>query len=148
MPDSKVLGRNYPRVDAADKVSGRSQYASDIYLPGMLLCKVLKSPKPHARILHIDTSRAQRLPGVRAVLTGRDVPDARFGNGAVKDKRILALDKVRYIGDPVAAVAAVDEVPALEAPDPHDGRDEDLPAATDPPRPPTAPASPAHAGPA
>ena len=103
MPDSKVLGRNYPRVDAADKVSGRSQYASDIYLPGMLLCKVLQSPKPHARILHIDTSRAQGLPGVRAVITGRDVPDAHFGNGAVKDKRILALDKVRYIGEPVAA---------------------------------------------
>ena len=67
MPDSTVLGRNYPRVDAADKVSGRSQYASDIYLPGMLMCKVLTSPKPHARILHIDTSRAQHLPGVRAV---------------------------------------------------------------------------------
>ena len=103
MPDSKVLGQNYPRVDAAEKVSGRSQYASDVYLPGMLMCKVLKSPKPHARILHIDTSRAQNLPGVRAVITGRDVPDARFGNGAVKDKRLFALDKVRYIGEPVAA---------------------------------------------
>ena len=89
MPDSKVLGQNYPRVDAADKVSGRSQYASDVYLPGMLMCKVLQSPKPHARILHIDTSRAQHLPGVRAVITGRDVPDAHFGNGAVKDKRLF-----------------------------------------------------------
>jgi CO/xanthine dehydrogenase Mo-binding subunit len=78
----------------------------------MLMCKVLKSPKPHARILHIDTSRAQALPGVRAVITGRDVPDARFGNGAVKDKRLFALDKVRYIGEPVAAVAAVDEITA------------------------------------
>ena len=65
MPDSKILGQNYPRVDAADKVSGRSQYASDVYLPGMLMCKVLQSPEPHARILHIDTSRAQNLPGVR-----------------------------------------------------------------------------------
>ncbi len=69
MPDRTVLGQNYPRVDAADKVSGRSQYASDVYLPGMLMCKVLQSPKPHARILHIDTSRAQGLPGVRAVIT-------------------------------------------------------------------------------
>ena len=132
MPDSKVLGQNYPRVDAADKVSGRSQYASDIYLPGMLMCKVLQSPKPHARILHIDTSRAQGLPGVRAVITGRDVPDARFGNGAVKDKRLFALDKVRYIGEPVAAVAAVDEITALEALDLIDVTYEDLPAVTDP----------------
>src|SRR5215813_5888236 len=132
MPDSKVLGQNYPRVDAADKVSGRSQYASDVYLPGMLMCKVLKSPKPHARILHIDTSRAQGLPGVRAVLTGRDIPDAYFGNGAVKDKRILARDKVRYIGEPVAAVAAVDEITALEALDLIEVTYEDLPAVTDP----------------
>ena len=87
MPDSTVLGRNYPRVDAADKVSWRSQYASDIYLPGMLICKVLKSPKAHARILHIDTSRAQQLPGVRAVITGRDVPEARFGNGRARELR-------------------------------------------------------------
>ena len=132
MPDSKILGQNYPRVDAADKVSGQSQYASDVYLPGMLMCKVLQSPKPHARILHIDTSRAQGLPGVRAVLTGRDVPDARFGNGAVKDKRLFALDKVRYIGEPVAAVAAVDEITALEALDLIDVTYEDLPAVTDP----------------
>src|SRR5438874_616402 len=132
MPESKVLGQNYPRVDAADKVSGRSQYASDVYLPGMLMCKVLQSPKPHARILHIDTSRAQSLPGVRAVITVRDVPDARFGNGAVKDQRLFALDKVRYIGEPVAAVAAVDEITALEALDLIDVTYEDLPAVTDP----------------
>jgi CO/xanthine dehydrogenase Mo-binding subunit len=132
MPDSTVLGRNYPRVDAADKVSGRSHYASDIYLPGMLLCKVLKSPKPHARILHIDTSRAQQLSGVRDIITGRDVPDVRFSNGAVKDKRLFALDKVRYIGEPVAAVAAVDEMTALEALDLIDVTYEDLPVVTDP----------------
>src|SRR5215831_14020486 len=93
MSEETVLGKSYPRVDAADKVSGRAQYASDVYLPGMLMCKVLQSTRPHARILHIDTSRAQGLPGVRAVLTGRDVPDVHFGNGAVKDKRLFALDK-------------------------------------------------------
>ncbi len=109
------LGKSYPRVDAADKVSGRMQYASAIYLPGMLMCKVLKSPKPHARIVRIDTSRAEQLPGVRAIITGPDVPDAYFGNGAVHDKRILARDKVRYMGEPVAAVAAVDEITAQEA---------------------------------
>ena len=98
MPDSKVLGQNYPRVDAATRCRGgpiRQRYLP----PGMLMCKVLKSPRPHARILHIDTSRAETARG-----TGRDhgadVPDARFGNGAVKDKRLFALDKVRYIGEP------------------------------------------------
>jgi len=132
MADRTSLGRNYPRVDAADKVSGRSQYASDIYLPGMLMCKVLQSPKAHARILHIDTSRAEHVPGVRAVIAGRDVPDVRFGNGAVKDKRIFALEKVRYIGEPVAAVAAVDEITALEALDLIDVTYEDLPVVNDP----------------
>jgi carbon-monoxide dehydrogenase large subunit len=132
MADGTILGRNYPRVDAADKVSGRSQYASDIYLPGMLMCKVLKSPKAHARILHIDTSRAERVPGVRAVITGQDVPNVRFGNGAIKDKRIFALEKVRYIGEPVAAVAAVDEITALEALDLIDVTYEDLPVVNDP----------------
>jgi CO/xanthine dehydrogenase Mo-binding subunit len=86
MPEESVLGKNYPRVDAADKVSGRSQYAGDVYLPGMLVCKVLKSSRPHARILRIDTSKAERVPGVRAVIRGNDVPDVRFGSGAVKDR--------------------------------------------------------------
>ena len=132
MAEDTVLGRNYARVDAADKVSGRSQYASDMYLPGMLMCKVLKAPKAHARIVHIDTSRAAQYPGVRAVISGYDVPDVRFGNGAVKDKRILARDKVRYIGEPVAAVAAVDELTALEALDLIDVVYEDLPVVDDP----------------
>ena len=106
MPETTVLGRNYPRVDAADKVSGQSQYASDIYLPGMLMCKVLHSTRPHATIRRIDVSRAEQLPGVRAVITANDVPDVYFGNGAVKDRQILARGKVRFIGEPVAAVAA------------------------------------------
>lgn len=132
MSDSTILGQNYPRVDAADKVSGRSQYASDLYLPGMLLCKVLQSPRSHARIVSIDATRARQLPGVREVITARDVPDVRFGNGAVQDKHILAREVVRYIGEPVAAVAAVDEMTALEALDLIDVTYEDLPAVTDP----------------
>jgi xanthine dehydrogenase molybdenum-binding subunit len=132
MPEAKVMGKNYPRVDAADKVSGRSQYAGDVYLPGMLIGKVLKSNRPHARILRIDTSQAEQVPGVRAVITGKDIPDVRFGSGAVKDRRVFALDKVRFIGEPVAAVAAVDEIAALEALDLIQVEYEDLPAVTDP----------------
>jgi carbon-monoxide dehydrogenase large subunit len=132
MPEERVLGKNYPRVDAADKVSGRSQYAGDVYLPGMLICKVLKSSRPHARILRIDTSTAEQVPGVRAVITGKDVPDVRFGSGAVKDRRVFALEKVRYVGEPLAAVAAVDEIAALEALDLIQVEYEDLPAVTDP----------------
>jgi xanthine dehydrogenase molybdenum-binding subunit len=132
MPEEKVLGRNYPRVDAADKVSGRSQYAGDVYLPGMLICKVLKSSRPHARILRIDTAEAEKVPGVRAVITGKDIPDVRFGSGAVKDRRVFALDKVRYVGEPLAAVAAVDEIAALEALDLIQVDYEDLPAVADP----------------
>jgi carbon-monoxide dehydrogenase large subunit len=132
MPEARVLGKNYPRVDAADKVSGRSQYAGDVYLPGMLIGKVLKSSRPHARILRIDTSQAAQVPGVRAVITGNDIPDVRFGSGAVKDRRVFALEKVRYMGEPVAAVAAVDEIAALEALDLIQVQYEDLPAITDP----------------
>ena len=132
MPEDRVLGKNYPRVDAADKVSGRSQYAGDVYLPGMLMCKVLKSSRRHARILSIDTSEAERVPGVRAVITGKDIPDVRFGSGAVKDRRVFALEKVRYVGEPLAAVAAVDEIAALEALDCIRVEYEDLPAVTDP----------------
>jgi CO/xanthine dehydrogenase Mo-binding subunit len=132
MPDDTVLGQSYARVDAVDKVTGRVQYASDVYLPGMLMGKVLTSTRPHARILRIDTARAEKLPGVRAVITGQEVPDVRFGNGAVKDRRIFARDKVRYIGEPVAAVAAVDELTALEALDLIEVTYEDLAAVTDP----------------
>ncbi len=132
MAANSNLGKSYPRVDAADKVSGRMQYTGDIYLPGMLMCKVLKSPKAHARIVRIDTSRAEQLPGVRGIITGADVPDAYFGNGAVHDKRILARDKIRYIGEPIADVAAVDEITAHEALELIDVTYEDLPSVTDP----------------
>jgi CO/xanthine dehydrogenase Mo-binding subunit len=67
MPEERVLGKNYPRVDAADKVSGRSQYAGDVYLPGMLICKVLKSSRPHARILSLTTTSKERLGSLNLV---------------------------------------------------------------------------------
>jgi CO/xanthine dehydrogenase Mo-binding subunit len=100
MTQQSVLRKSYPRVDAADKVTGRSQYASDVYLTGMLYCKVLKSARSHARILNIDTSKAEQHPGVRAIIIGADFPDTMYGSGALKDRRVLALDEVFYIGNP------------------------------------------------
>ena len=115
MAEFNVLGQNHIRVDSLEKVTGQATYASDVYLPDMLMCKLLTSPRSHARILSIDVSEAQKAPGVRAVITGADFPDTYFGSGAVKDRRIMARDEVFYIGEPVAAVAADDELSAAEA---------------------------------
>ena len=115
MPDYKTLGQSLPRVDATQKVTGKAMYAADVYLPGMLMCKLLTSPVGHARIVKLDTSKALALPGVRAIITGQDFPDVLFGSGPLKDRRIMSRDEVYYVGDPVAAVAADDEVTAQEA---------------------------------
>ena len=115
MTDFNVLGKNHVRVDAFDKVTGHATYAGDVYLPEMLMCKVLTSPRSHARIISIDTSSAESLPGVRGVITGKDFPDVFFGSGALRDRRVMARDEVFYIGEPVAAVAADDEITAVEA---------------------------------
>jgi 4-hydroxybenzoyl-CoA reductase subunit alpha len=107
--DFKVVGRPLARVDAAAKVTGVAVYADDLHLPRMLHCRILRSPHPHARILSVDASAARRIPGVKAVLTGHDLP-IRFGILPVsQDERALEFEKVRYVGDPVAAVAAVEE---------------------------------------
>ena len=111
----RVLGKNNVRVDALDKVTGHATYAGDVYLPEMLMCKVLTSTSSHARIVSIDTSEAESLPGVRGVITGKDFPDVFFGSGALRDRRVMARDEVFYVGEPVAAVAADDEVTAVEA---------------------------------
>ena len=115
-PDSGgPVGRSYPRLDGSAKVRGQAVYADDIALPRMLHCKILRAQAPHARILSIDTSAARRLPGVVAVITGRDLP-IRFGILPVsQDEAALEDHKVRYVGDPVAAVAAVDEETAAAA---------------------------------
>jgi 4-hydroxybenzoyl-CoA reductase alpha subunit len=111
----RLIGRSLPKVDAAGKVTGQTQYTDDMTLPGMLHARIRRSDRPHARLVRVDTSRAAALPGVRAVLTGADLP-AKYGILPVsQDERALALDKVRYVGDPVAAVAAVDERTADEA---------------------------------
>lgn len=105
-----VVGKRVPRVDAVDKATGRSIYGSDIYLPGMLHCKILSSPHPHARIKKIDTSKASEVPGVKAIMTAADVPNVLYGTaGTLRDRSFIARDKVRFVGEPIAAVAAIDE---------------------------------------
>ena len=111
-----LLGGRGVRVDAPDKVTGRAVYTDDLTRPNMLRGAILHSPLPHARILHIDTSRAERLPGVAAVLTARNAPGVTFGVSPARyDETVFARDKVRYVGDEIAAVAAVDLDTALEA---------------------------------
>src|SRR6266446_108972 len=104
----KVIGTPRPKVDAYAKVTGRALYADDIMLPRMLFGRLLRSPHAHARILSIDTSRALALPGVLAVITGADLPQKYGILPSSQDEYALAIDKVRYVGDPVAAVAALD----------------------------------------
>ncbi len=103
---TRVVGRPLPRIDAPGKVTGSAPYAADFTLPGMLWGRIVRSREPHARIVRIDAERARRMPGVRAVISAADVPDVRYG-GALKDETVFARDRVRYIGQPVAAVAAV-----------------------------------------
>ncbi len=108
------IGRSIPRVDARDKLTGRAVYTDDIDLPGMLHAAILGADHPHARILSIDISAAQALPGVKAVITGRNIETGLIGS-CLKDEPPLATDKVRYVGEPVAAVAAVDAETARRA---------------------------------
>jgi len=110
-----VVGTRTRRVDGIAKATGRAVYTDDIALPGMLHGKILRSPHPHARILSIDVSEAEALPGVHAVITGRDMPTPYGIIPWTRDEYPLALDRVRYIGDAVAAVAAVDEDTAIRA---------------------------------
>jgi len=105
----QIIGRPQRKVDGLAKATGTAVYTDDIQLPGMLHAKTLRSPHPHARIVAIDTSRARALPGVHAVITGRDLPIKYGVIPWTPDENALAVDKVRFIGDEVAAVAAVDE---------------------------------------
>ena len=113
--DLTLIGQRLRKVDGLDRCTGRALFTDDIALPGMLHGKILRSPHPHAEILSIDTSRARARPGVHAVITGADMP-VRYGIIPwTPDEYPLALDRVRYVGDGVAAVAAVDEDTALDA---------------------------------
>src|SRR5213593_3733918 len=111
----RVIGFPRRRVDARAKVTGQTRFADDIFLPRMAYCKLLRSPHPHARIRKIDTSRAAAHPGVYLVLTGKDVP-IQYGILPVsQDEQALCVDRVRHVGDPVAAVIAREELTAFEA---------------------------------
>ncbi len=116
-PPFKQIGKSLPRRDAMDKVSGQAQYTADLALPGMLHAKLLRSPRAHARITRLDASAARAMPGVRAVLTWADIPAhvAPFYGYFIKDQPIVAMDRVRYIGDIVCAVAADTEALAVAA---------------------------------
>jgi CO/xanthine dehydrogenase Mo-binding subunit len=109
-----TVGHASPRIDALKRVTGAATYTGDILLPGMLYARVLRSPHPHARIRRIDVSRAQALPGVKAILT-RENCDVVWGSGDTRNKRYLFNNPVRFAGDAVAAVAAVDRHTAEEA---------------------------------
>jgi len=131
MREDSMIGRSVPQIDSNEKVRGIATFVSDLQLPGLLYGKILRSPHPHARLLHIDISRAKRLKGVKAVVTADDTPRIPFGP-RTEDWMIFAVDKVRFIGDEVAAVAAVDEDIAEEALDLINVEYEELPAVFDP----------------
>jgi CO/xanthine dehydrogenase Mo-binding subunit len=127
----QIVGRAVPRLEGADKVSGKTQYAADVDIPDLLWAKILRSPVPHARVLNVDTSRARQLPGVHAVITGAELPPVLVGL-RMKDMPVLACDRVRYVGEPVAAVAADTPEVADEAIHLIEVEYEELPVVSDP----------------
>ncbi len=130
--DLSVVGKRLPKLDAPDKATGRALYTDDIVLPNMIYGKLLLSPVAHAKIKSIDVTKAKDLPGVQAILTGADVPDITYGTSPARyDETVLAKDKVRYVGDVVAAVAALDEEICYRALDLIEVDYEELPAVFD-----------------
>ena len=132
MTDFSIIGKRIAMVDAAGKTTGAGKYTDDLTVPGMLVGKILHSPYPHARIKSIDTSRAEKLEGVVAVAVGKDAPNTYGILPVGHDEHALALDKVRYVGDNVACVAALDEATADRALELIDVEYEVLPAYFDP----------------
>lgn len=132
-----LVGKNVPRIDAIDKVTGRAKYGTDIKMEGMLYAKLLRSPYPHARVVRIDTTKAENHPKVKGVATINEVPKVVGTIGNLMTKRgrgklYLRDNVVRFIGDPVAAVAADDEESAVEALSLIEVEYEQLPAVFDP----------------
>src|SRR5215210_333520 len=110
-----IIGKPRRRVDGRAKVTGQTRFADDVMLPRMVHCKLLRSTMPHARIVRIDVSRALAHPGVYLALTGKDFPIPYGILPVSQDEHALAIDRVRFVGDPVAAVIARDELTAFEA---------------------------------
>ena len=116
MEKFSYIGKDMKRIDAACKATGEALFAADLALPRMLVGKVLRSPHAHARIVEIDPSKAEKLPGVKAVVTAKDTCGDKWGVFRyTQDQQFLPTEKVRYVGEEVAAVAAIDEDTALEA---------------------------------
>jgi 4-hydroxybenzoyl-CoA reductase alpha subunit len=113
--DLNVVGKPFRKVDARAKCIGQTKFADDIVLPRMLACKILRSHEPHALIKKIDFTKALALPGVLAIITGKDLPVSYGILPVSQDEHALCIDKVRFVGDPVAAVAAIDEDVAFDA---------------------------------
>jgi 4-hydroxybenzoyl-CoA reductase subunit alpha len=132
MTDFSIIGKPIAMVDAAGKTTGAGKYTDDLSVPGMLVGRILHSPYPHARIRRIDSSRAEKLEGVVAIATGKDAPNTYGILPVGHDEHALAVDKVRYVGDNVACVAAVDEATADKALELMDVEYEVLPAYFDP----------------
>ena len=125
MPDQKLIGQNYTTPDLVAKVTGKAKYAEDYRVDGMLFAKLLLSPMPHARVKRIDTSAALAMPGVKAILTADDLPDLRGAERALTNEPL-------YQGEPILAVAAVDELTAADAIERIDVHLEPLPFVVDP----------------
>jgi 4-hydroxybenzoyl-CoA reductase alpha subunit len=136
MEELSFIGKNVPRKDGVEKATGKALYTVDMILPGILWGKILRSPYPHAKILHIDTTRAEKLLGVKAVITGKDTLGIKHGFVETPryppDQYPIAMDRVRYIGEEIAAVAAIDEYIAEEALSLIHVDYEELPAVFDP----------------
>jgi 4-hydroxybenzoyl-CoA reductase alpha subunit len=132
MKNPSIIGASIPRIDGASKVTGRAIYTDDIKIPGMLYGAMLRSPIPHGRIKSIDVSKAKALPGVKDVITGADTPQIKYGNWRLvpssQDELPLAVDKVRFVGDEVAAVAAISKDIAERAVELIEVEYEELPA--------------------
>src|SRR4051795_5841220 len=125
MPESKLVGQNYTPPDLVAKVTGRAKYAEDYRADGMLFTKLLLSPMPHARVTRLDTRRALAIPGVKAILTADDLPDLRGAERPLTNEPL-------YHGEPILAVAAVDELTAAHAIEAIDIELQALPFVVDP----------------
>src|SRR6478752_9158254 len=138
MADNKLIGQNYTTPDLVAKVTGKAKYAEDYRVEGMLFAKLLSSPMPHARVRRLDTSKALAMPGVKAILRAEDMPGAAAGatlgegvQASAQAERGLT-DEPLYYGEPVLAVAAIDEATAAEAIEKIDIEFEPLPFVVDP----------------
>ena len=126
-----AIGKSVPMLDALARVTGTVDYMINLRLPDMLVGKIVRSQSPHAKLLKVDTTDALQVPGVFAILTGADLGENAFYGAKIKDQGVVAVDRVRYVGEPIAAIAAESEEAAEEAAMLLDIDYEELPAVFD-----------------